>query len=536
MSETAHDRPLRRMQGEVAGAAASIGRAATATGRAAAHAVRHPQAVMDRVRHLPQTLPLVRQAVTPILTGRVGDWRGEYAYTLGEQAFVYGFPYIYNARLRHQWVTRPRDPATVPYAAVNHFWHAQRLLDASYRDGGCPNNDTLYSTAWVDLTDEPVILSHPDMGDRYFAFELMGITSDNFDYIGQRTTGSGAGHFAIVGPEWGGKLPDGVRRVATAPSPWILILGRTLVDGVGDVPAVQALQARYRLTPLSSFERAGRAGRAGRRGKGGEGADLATLPARRDVLVPVDVEQDPLGPWKTLNAMLAENPPPAHHRILLRQFAEVGIGPGLDVAAQPPVVKRSLIRAAAVGGSMLKQQMLGGEWAQVVNGWRYPPPEMGRFGDDFLKRAADQSLAGITANDPDEAVYLLNYDDAEGNKLSDGHYELRFAPGALPPVDAFWSLSAYDEDMNLIPNPADRYSVGDRTPGLTMDPDGGLTLHLQPTSPDVGREANWLPTPDSGTWFVILRMYRPHREVVDATWECPPLDRVGGRGEWTEVE
>ncbi|MFE4822123.1 DUF1254 domain-containing protein [Streptomyces sp. NPDC056704] len=512
-----HHRPLRRTNEDAAGVTATINRAADAAGaagRAAADAVRHPQAVVERLRQLPQALPLVRQAVTPLLTGRVRDWRGEYAYALGEQAFIYGFPYIYNARLRHQWVTQPRDPATVPYAAVNHFWHAQRLLDASYRDGGCPNNDTLYSTAWVNLHNEPVILSHPDMGDRYFAFELMGITSDNFDYIGQRSTGSEAGHFAIVGPDWSGKLPDGVRRVATAPSPWILILGRTLVDGEGDVPNVQTLQAQYRLTPLSFFDR------------GGGPVDPALLPASHEVPAPVDPAQDPLGPWKTLNAMLAENPPPAHHAILLKQFAEVGIGPGLDVEAQPEAVKQNLIRAAAVGMPMLKQQMLSGEWAHVVNGWRYPPPQMGRFGDDFVKRAADQSLAGIMANDPDEAVYLLNYDDADGNKLSSGRYTLRFGAGAVPPVDAFWSLSAYGDDMNLIPNPADRYSVGDRTTGLVMDPDGGLTLHLQSTSPGDDREFNWLPTPENGTWFVILRMYRPHREVVDAVWECPPLTRV----------
>ena len=126
-------------------------RLATATGRAAVEVVRHPEAVLDRARRLPLAVPMLRQAVTPILTGRVADWRGEYAYTAGMQAFIYGFPYIYNAQLRHDWVTQARDPAVVPYAAVNHFWHAARLMDATYRDGGCPNNDTLYSLAWLDL-------------------------------------------------------------------------------------------------------------------------------------------------------------------------------------------------------------------------------------------------------------------------------------------------------------------------------------------------------------------------------------------------
>jgi hypothetical protein len=159
------------------------------------------------------------------------DWKAEYAYTTGMQAFIYGFPYMYNAQLRHDWVTSKRDPDVIPYAAVDHFWHAARLIDASYRDGGCPNNDTLYSLAWLDLGEEPVILSHPDMGDRYFTFELMGFTSDTYDYVGQRTTGADAGHFAIGGPGWQGKLPPGVRSVQAAPTPWILIMGRVLVDG-----------------------------------------------------------------------------------------------------------------------------------------------------------------------------------------------------------------------------------------------------------------------------------------------------------------
>ncbi len=105
---------------------------------------------------------------------------------------------------------------------MNDFWHASRLMDASYRDGGCPNNDTLYSMAWLDLSEEPIILSHPDMGERYFTFELMGIDSDNFDYVGQRTTGSKAGSFAIVGPDWEGDLPGDVQTsLARAPSPWV---------------------------------------------------------------------------------------------------------------------------------------------------------------------------------------------------------------------------------------------------------------------------------------------------------------------------
>jgi hypothetical protein len=226
--------------------------------------------------------------------------------------------------------------------------------------------------------------------------------------------------------------------------------------------------------------------------------------------------------------MLEENPPPAHHSLVLDQFAQIGIGPGLDVDAQPDVVKLGLTRAAGIGMRLLRQQFLSGDWATIVNGWRYPPPQEGRLGDDFLRRAADQSMAGIAANDPAVAVFLVNFDDDAGQKLApDGRYELHFSAEDGPPVDAFWSLAAYTAgDLNLIPNPASRYSVGDRTVGLRHDPDGGLTIYLQPDSPGPSKEANWLPTSASHDWFVILRLYRPHQTVVEATWKCPGISRV----------
>ncbi len=438
------------------------------------------------------------------------DWHAEYAYTAGVQAFVYGFPYISYAQLRHAWVTSPRDPEVVPYAAVNHFWHAGRLLDATYRDGGSPSTDTLYSLAWLDLREEPVILSHPDMGERYFTFQLAGFSSDNFDYVGQRTTGSAAGDFAIAGPGWDGDLPAGVQRVKQAPTPWVLVLGRTAVGGAEDLPAARSMQGQYRLTPLSLWGVAG-----------------AEVPERRDVYAPPP-PSDPLAAWKALNAMLAENPPPAHHAVVLKQLEDIGIGAGLDVEAQPAVVKEALARAAAAGVALVRQQFASGDWATTVDGWRYPPPEEGRFGDDFLRRAADQCLAGIAANDPAEAVYLLNFQDADGAPFApQGRYELQFRGDALPPVDAFWSLAAYTAaDLNLIPNPVDRYSVGAHPGTLTRADDGGITLHLQAEAPGGDADANWLPTSATDPWFLILRLYRPGHAVLDGTWHCPAVRRV----------
>jgi hypothetical protein len=453
---------------------------------------------------VPQTTPQAAPAVF--------DWQAEYAYSLGLQAFIYGFPYVYNAYTRYKWTNIPQDPKHVPYAPVNHFWHATEVLDATYRDGGCPNNDTLYSIAWVDLSKEPVILTVPEIpADRYWTFELTSFTSDNFAYVGRRV-GSGAGNYALIGPGWHGDLPEGVTAVMpSSPTPWILILGRTLVDGFDDLPAVHALQAQYRLTPLSFWGKPDK------------------LPENRDVYKPAIAlggSEDPLGPWKALNAMLAENPPAAHHEVLLKQFATIGIGPGLDVELQPEVVKKALKRVLCVGTPLLRQQFMSGVWAKVVNGWRYPPSNEGRFGDEFLLRAADQSLAGIVANDPVEAVYLINTTDSSGELLTGANrYEVTFPKGYEPPVDAFWSMAAYGTDNNLIPNQINRYSIGDRTQGIKRNADGGITFYFQNESPGPGKESNWLPT-GSEAWFTILRMYIPNPEVINAEWKCPPIVKV----------
>jgi len=446
---------------------------------------------------------------TPVTEVGEFDWRAEYTYALGLQAFIYGFPYMYMAQLRYSWTTQPRNPELIPYSAVDHFWHASNVLDATYQDGGSPNNDTMYSVAWVDVSDEPVILSHPDIpDDRYFTFEHSAVHSDNFAYVGRRTTGNKAGDYAIIGPGWEGQLPEGVTTLPQSPTPWVMILGRTLVDGPDDVPNVRKLQEEYRLTPLSLW------------------GTESEVPERRDVMQPFDQQKDPLAPWKTLNAMLAENPPPPNHGQLMKQFATIGIGPGLNVEDQDEVTKENLVRAAAAGRQLIEQNLQSGWSATYVNGWRYLNRRIGRAGDDFLLRAAWQSLLGIVDNDPEEAVYVGLYTDGDGESLTGANsYEMRLAPGQEPPVDAFWSLTMY-ANYNLVPNPIDRYSLGDRSKGLKRDSDGGLTIYIQHDSPGEEKESNWLPAPE-GTFNLFMRMYQPRQEVLDAKWAAPPVEKVG---------
>jgi len=437
------------------------------------------------------------------------DWREEYAYTLGTQAYIFGYPWVYLSQIRYAWVNHYRNPYT-PYAALNHFWHLKYFADAAYRDGGSPNTDTLYSTAWVDLREGPVILSHPDLGDRFFTFEIAAMSSDNVVAVGQNTTGSDAGHFAIVGHEWKGDLPEGVQGLPASTTPFVLIFGRTMVSGKDDVPAALNFMEQYKLTPLSLW-----------------GKENATVPENRDVFKPFDAKTDPLADWKTMNQNMTENPPEPRHATLLKQFADIGIGPDQDVDSLDEPTKRGLARAAIEGRRILTESINNPKF-KTINGWKYPPPYMGRAGevDDFLTRGGKQCMWGIISQDPPEATYLSTAVDSEGNKLTGTNsYTIHFPPGGLPEVKALWSLTLYDNTHNFVDNSLDRYALGDRSTQMKKDVDG-VTIYIQAESPGIDKESNWLPAPKDEPFSLTLRTYIPGKEIVEQTWAPPQVMRV----------
>lgn len=448
--------------------------------------------------------------------GDYDSWRENYAYTLGFQAYVFGYPYVNMPAYRYAFVKGPYRNEQTPYAALNHFYHFRKLPDASYQGGGGTNNDTLYSTAWVDVSQEPVILSHPDMGDRYFQFQLVSFDSDNFAVVGKRLTGSRAGSFALIGPNWKGELPEGVTALHRSRTDAIFILGRTLVDNKEDALVVNKLQDQYTLIPLSYW-----------------GKPDAVLPESRDVWLPFDKKTDPLAEWKTMNRALAEFPPEERHKNLLDMFATIGVGPGLDVEKQDDATKRGLIRAANDAFKMIvdinksDHPFLGNS----RNGWDISPRNFGRLGleNDFLRRAAI-NFSGVCSTTPAEATYYQSNADANG-VLYDGSkkYVLHFPPGTLPDVKAFWSVTMYSAasgTFNLVDNPIDRYSIGDRTPNVKKDADGGLTIYIGGTSPGADKESNWLPSPNSGPFTLTFRTYIPGKDIVDQKWFPPGLAQV----------
>lgn len=430
------------------------------------------------------------------------DWREMNAYTLGVQAYIYAFPWSYFPEER--W----KRSADVQRQA-NRLVHFRDLKDASHLDGGSPNNDTLYSRAWVYANEEPVILSVPAIPDRYHSVELVDFRGDNFAYVGKRATGDAAGHFAIVGPGWKGSLPAGITLLPASSTTWSFAQIRTYVKGPADLPAARAIQDGYKLTPLSQW------------------MDPNAKPAPApEIWQPLDRKADALNEWRTINRALLEFPTDAADADLLRSFARIGVGPGLEIDALDASTKRGLARAAVDGRKIIFGGFAGGYGQTQVNGWNYPPKQTGRMTQsrDWLLRAI-QPAVGFIANDPIEAVYLNVSVDGESKPLSGkNRYVIHFAPGAQPKVKAFWSITMYNEKTNLVANPINRYSIGDRS-GMQPHADGSLTIYLQKDSPGPDKASNWLPAPDGG-FFLFLRAYLPEADIVDQTWQPPKVTKV----------
>ena len=296
-------------------------------------------------------------------------------------------------------------------------------------------------------------------------------------------------------------------------TPYVLVFGRTFVEGPDDVGTVNKLQDQYRVVPLSLWGKSG-----------------TTPPENHEIWGPYDSKADPLADWETINRAMAENPPLAKDKELLDIFATVGIGPGLTDGLEKldEASKRGLARAAVDGRPMVEAMVAAGVVNKRANGWLYPPLNLGRQGvidDDFRGRAIC-AVGGIICNDAAEAVYIIAFTDVESRPL-DGtnRYTLRFEKGALPQVHEFWSLTMYSADHNLVDNPISRYAIRDRTP-VKQSSDGSITLYLQSDSPGADKESNWLPTPKQGSFNIALRAYVPGEPIIKQTWQPPTVKKV----------
>jgi len=416
---------------------------------------------------------------------------------IAREAYIYVLPSVMMYTTRAKALNARDVDGTLP---INRFRHRRQLADHESRRVTTPNADTLYSSAWLDLSGGPLLLDVPDTGGRYYVLQFLDFFTNSFAHIGRRTTGTQAGRFLIAGPNAGGDEPAGVP-VIRAPTNGVWLIGRILVDGPDDLAAVHLLQDGLRLTPL----------------EGNRPVAPPTPPPRRG---------DGLDVVRIANLALTENPPPDSERDLLARFARIGIGPGLRFDEEGlSEERRAIVRRLGLDfrTEMRRQR------ERPRAGWSIPSPYLGDYGKRYRLRAIT-ALAGLGANVPAEAMYFRLTADADGVPLNGSRsYALRFAPDQIPAVDAFWSISMYRVEPDLrsffVANPIGRYAIGDRTPGLRYEPDGSLVIHVRRDRPEEPWAANWLPAP-AGDFRLVLRAYQPADDLRQGRQDFPLPQRT----------
>ncbi len=427
---------------------------------------------------------------------------------LGGEAVAYGLPLVV-FELTKRSATNVASPQPDAHAPINQFGNMAKYPSANDHDIVRMNVDTLYSFATLDLSVEPMILSVPDTNGRYYLMPMIDAWTNVFASPGKRTTGTKAGNFAITGPNWSGELPSGMTEYKS-PTNSVLIGGRTQTNGSADYAAVNAIQAKYKVTPLSAWGKPYK-------------APAGTVDPNIDMSPPVDqlAKMTAAAYFELLAQLLKANPPPAADAPVVTQLAKIGLVPGqdFDLTKQDPNVQKAL--DGVVQKTLAELQEAAKKAGVVVNGWNQLPHNLANFGTDYGTRAV-VALIGFGANLEADAIYPSTFNDSDGQQLNGANrYTLHYEKGQTPPANAFWSLTMYDAASFFVPNSINRYNIAAWMP-LKYNKDGSLDIYLQKDSPGKALESNWLPAPD-GDFNLTNRIYWPKPEALDGTWKASPV-------------
>jgi hypothetical protein len=434
----------------------------------------------------------------------------EEAQAIAQEAYVYLYPLILMDITRKQLINL--DPRVSAYGGpANAFTHVRAFPPANARAVVRPNFDTLYSSAWLDLTGGPAVVSTGDTQGRYFLLPMLDMWTDVFAAPGKRTNGTGAANFVLVPPGWTGNLPSGVDCI-DAPTPHVWIIGRTQTNGVDDYGSVHKVQDGFKITLLADWGKAPRKIEQ----KIDQTVDTKTEPLRQINEMPA------LAYFQYGAELMKENRPHLTDWSIVARMKRIGLEPGKSFQGDN-VSADVIMNGAAVGLKLMYDKLP--TVARVINGWQMNTDTMGVYGNYYLKRAI-VAMVGLGANQSDDAIYPLNVADANGQPvLAENRYLLHFQKDELPPVNAFWSLTMYDAEGFQVPNTINRFAIGDRDP-LKYNSDGSLDLYIQNESPSPDKESNWLPAPKSGNLGLTLRLYAPLARVAEGRWNPPAIKRL----------
>lgn len=438
-------------------------------------------------------------------------------FALAVEAYIYAYPLV-TMEISRRVITNVAEVKGTR-GPMGHVIKLRQYPDAKFRDVTAPNADTLYTTAFFDVGDEPWVISLPDLKDRYALFPMLDGWTTVFDVPGKRTTGTGAQTFVVTGPGWEGTLPEGLKEYKS-PTSIVWLLGRIYCTGTPeDYAEVHKLQDEVKLYPLSAWGKDW----TSPKGKVDPSVDMKTA-------VRAQVNKMDAVEYFTLFAeLLKRNPPSEADAPIVAKLAELGIVPGKDfdkTKFDPAFAKR--VPELGFARIMLHFKFSDGD-VQDIDGWGFTT-KTGIYGTNYVQRALITAI-GLGANRPQDAIYPTSMKSG-GSLIKRAYngsdkYVLTFKKGLTPPVGGFWSLTMYDAEYFFVDNPLNRYSISAREP-LKANPDGSIDLLIQHESPGADKESNWLPAP-KGKFILMMRLYWPNEanpSIIDGTWTIPPVRNV----------
>ena len=436
------------------------------------------------------------------------------ATELGTEAYIYGYPLVTMEYTRR--IITNVDKVEGTHGPMGQLIRLREYPNASFRDVTAPNADTLYTTCFLDVGKEPYVLSLPDAHGRYYLFPMLDGWTDVFQVPGKRTTGTGPQKYAITGPGWKGKLPNGVKEYKS-PTAIVWVLGRIYCTGTAeDYDAVHKLQDEISVVPLSAY------GKPYTPPPGHVDPNIDMKTPVRDQVNALSAEAY----FSLLAALLKDNPPAKADAPMLTKMAKLGITPGkpFEFDKLDPAVQQALKDVPKQGFEKIMSDFKTA--GKDANGWVFTT-KTGLYGTAYLQRALITAV-GLGANRPQDAVYPTSEVDAEGKPYSGvNKYVMHFEKGQLPPVKGFWSLTMYNGEYFFVANPLNRYSISARD-NLKTNADGSVDLYIQNESPGTDKESNWLPAP-ADKFVLMLRLYWPNEKppsIIDGTWKIPPVKVV----------
>lgn len=422
------------------------------------------------------------------------------AYTLGVKAYTWGL----TPSEMYRWLdTMALDTSNPRYAPFNSFYHDTELAGPDYQGFDIPNSDTLYSYAWIDLRDEPVVVSSAGSDGRYYSLQFIDFYSELIEYVSLRNYGDQAAEVLLTGPEWHGEVPAGMVKIES-PTRFALLLARVLVVGEEDLPRARDIQRGWDIQTLSS-----------RRGSAPlQGTAVETLRRYQS--------DNSESFYDQLQYIVNLVPPKTKDLPHWQELKRIGLGDSGSRYADLSLQARQGFERAYNDGPRVLEKALVEAGQSAGGGWAVSR-HLGRYGNDYVQRST-VTAKGFGAHLPEEAIYFLAHFDADGAMLS-GSNRYRIVVPAELPANGFWSLALYDRASDrLVANTANRYVINEYTPGLQRDANGRATVWVQHDAPEVN-EGNWLPAPNGG-FYLALRLYIPRDEALSGSWQPPAVQRI----------